>query len=592
MKIRNLAIIFLIVIFPLIGIQSSNAKDPQVILDTLLTGDVPALNAKDLNIPTDLEPGFHQLEVQVYDDNGVISTQTALFCKDLKGELHFDNQCPDLLSIQSQRTNIPFNPNRNPEQTITFFAVAAAAFSTIFGMRRRDDFDSSNQMELPPDPPNLNVGELHKSYVHRGWGDRRWYINQRLFNSFDDLPKRISIFFGKKFNLFGRIILDARYLRAIFGNLAWLLPIASLVITYLGLLKINNSAVPLGLTFTTILIVIGIFDALSGLVAGLLYLNFVFANGNLNSLDATLFVFFYILLFYAPGLLISKVRKLHRAVKDYESFWNRLCDYVIGSILVGWAVSNMIGFLPSMFKFELPITKSAVSIGLLAGLATIVRLCFEDIAWYLYPYGVKKLHVELPSTGYFQKLRSILVKTLLFLLVVVPYVGWNKYLVAGLALSLTPQLLGMFSHKFKKFDFFRYLLPEGILRIVALTAVGILLQKYAIPQIKTSDGILMTSYVVMMIPGFIVSTADLFSSKRRFKIKNGWARFVHFVSAIFVLTIFILVVAKVDIPHQLEILINNPTETWSSWLHGFMPWLKNQYEIFSDWVSRLHSLNA
>ena len=87
MKIRNILMVTLLITIPFISIQSSQAKDPQVILDTLLTGDVPALNAKDLNIPSDLEPGFHELQVQVYDDNGVISTQTALFCKDLKGEL-------------------------------------------------------------------------------------------------------------------------------------------------------------------------------------------------------------------------------------------------------------------------------------------------------------------------------------------------------------------------------------------------------------------------------------------------------------------------------------------------------------------------
>ena len=157
---------------------------------------------------------------------------------------------------------------------------SAAAFSTILGFRRREDFDSSNQMELPPDPPNLSAGDMHQVEVRRGWGDRRWYINQKIFNSFDDIPKRLALFFGKKFNLLGRIILDARYLRAIFGNLAWVLNIAAIVITYFGLLHINNAAVPMGVAFTTALIIIGIFDSFAGLLAAILYVNFIFANGN------------------------------------------------------------------------------------------------------------------------------------------------------------------------------------------------------------------------------------------------------------------------------------------------------------------------
>ena len=584
MRFRNSLLAILLITIPFISIQSSQAKDPQVILDTLLTGDVPALNAKDLNIPSDLEPGFHQLEVQVYDDNGVISTQTALFCKDLKGELHFDNQCPDLVSIQSQRTNIPFNPAKNPDQTITFFAVAAAAFSTILGFRRREDFDSSNQMELPPDPPNLNSGDMHQVEVRRGWGDRRWYINQKIFNSFDDIPKRLALFFGKKFNLLGRIILDARYLRAIFGNLAWVLNIAAIVITYFGLLHINNAAVPMGVAFTTALIIIGIFDSFAGLLAALLYVNFIFANGNLNSVDISLFALFYTMLFFAPALLISKARKLHRAVNDYDSFWSRLGDYVIGSILVGWAITNIIGFLPSMFGFELPITQSAVPIGVLAGLATALRLLLEDFAWYLYPYGIKRLHVDLPSAGYFQKIRSIFTKTALFLLVVVPYIGWNKYLIAGLSLSLIPQLLGLFSHKFKKFTFTKFILPEGVLRIVTLAAIGILMQKYVIPQIKTNESVLLTSYVVLMVPSFLFSFTDLFAKKHKYKFTKIWSRFLQVIGSLLVLAILSLLVAKVNIPKAIEDFVNSPSNTWNDWTNSFAPWVQSQWSNFSDWI--------
>ena len=44
--------------------QPVKPNQPRVILDQLLTGPVPALNAKDLNIPPDLAPGFHELTVQ------------------------------------------------------------------------------------------------------------------------------------------------------------------------------------------------------------------------------------------------------------------------------------------------------------------------------------------------------------------------------------------------------------------------------------------------------------------------------------------------------------------------------------------------
>ena len=345
----------------------------------------------------------------------------------------------------------------------------------------------------------------------------------------------------------------------------------------------------MGVAFTTALIIIGIFDSFAGLLAAILYVNFIFANGNLNTVDISLFALFYTMLFFAPGLLISKVRKLHRAVNDYDSFWSRLGDYVIGSILVGWAITNIIGFLPSMFGYELPITKSAVPIGVLAGLATVLRLLLEDFAWYLYPYGIKRLHVDLPSAGYFQKIRSIFTKTALFLLVVVPYIGWNKYLIAGLSLTLVPQLLGLVGHRFKKFNLTGYIMPEGVLRIVTLAAIGILMQKYVIPQIKSTESVLLTSYVVMMVPSFLFSFTDLFTNKHKFRFERKLSRSIHIFGSLFILAILALLVAKVNIPKTIEDFVNSPTDTWNSWTNSFVPWVQSQWSNFSDWVLALIS---
>ena len=239
-----------------------------------------------------------------------------------------------------------------------------------------------------------------------------------------------------------------------------------------------------------------------------------------------------------------------------------------------------------MFGFQLPITKSAVQIGVLTGIATVIRLMLEDIAWYLYPYGIKRLHVDLPSTGYIQKIRSILTKTALFLLVVVPYIGWNKYLIAGLSLSLIPQLLGLFSHKFKKFTFTRFILPEGVLRIVTLAAIGILMQKYVIPQIKTNESVLLTSYVVLMVPSFLFSFTDLFAKKHKYKFTKIWSRLLQVIGSLLVLAILSLLVAKVNIPKAIEDFVNSPSNTWNDWTNSFAPWVQSQWASFTDWITQ------
>ena len=172
----------------------------------------------------------------------------------------------------------------------------------------------------------------------QGWGDRRRYINRNIFNSLDELStstaRGISGFSG----LLARTILDARYLRAIFGNLAWLTIPAALVVSFLGLKQIDNQALPFEVMPLLILMCIGIFDALAGFFGSFLYLNFIFANGNFNSKEEVFTGLGVALIFFAPGLIASKFRPLTRRIIDFASFWERATDYVLAALLTGWSV--------------------------------------------------------------------------------------------------------------------------------------------------------------------------------------------------------------------------------------------------------------
>ena len=99
MRLRKVILLFLILVTNIAAPSLAFAGDDRVILDELLTGDVPQLNANDIKIPDDLKPGYHELQVEVLDDNGVVSSRTALFCKDLKGELHFDNNYKAIVDL-------------------------------------------------------------------------------------------------------------------------------------------------------------------------------------------------------------------------------------------------------------------------------------------------------------------------------------------------------------------------------------------------------------------------------------------------------------------------------------------------------------
>ena len=79
-----------------------------------------------VDLPEDLEPGYHQVDVEVIDpDTGEASVETIDFCKDKSGEISWENICPELDIVVDPATledieeveDLPtYNPESEPEK--------------------------------------------------------------------------------------------------------------------------------------------------------------------------------------------------------------------------------------------------------------------------------------------------------------------------------------------------------------------------------------------------------------------------------------------------------------------------------------------
>ena len=553
------------------------SAQPQVILDQLLTGPVPALSAKDLNIPSNLAPGFHQLTVEVYDDKGVISSKRALFCKDLQGQLHFDNICPDLLPKPAPKKPSPFNPYSHPDETISFFAVALAIGSALLGSRRKS---GSEQGDLG----GADAGSLGLPNKKKSWGDRRGYINAKFMNSFDSLPRSIAHSVDRFSHLLARASVDARYLRAIFGNLAWLTIPAALYFSYTGMRSIKNHAFPFDRSIILTLLLLGIFDALAGICAAIVYIDFVFASGNLNSQHAIFFTLGFSLLFFAPGLIASKFRPLHRRFNDFAGFWERATDYVITSILTGWATAKLIGALPGLIGYEMSITKSANTLGIYVGLALLARLLLEEIAWYLYPYRLNQLHVELKPVGKIQRVRGVIFKVAVMIILAQPYIGWNRYLAAGIAILLIPQILGFFDEKLPASRYLGAITPSGVLKTVWLGIVGVVVGTQILHHHLGAKESVLISFVILPIPSFIYSILGAFAGESIINIRHPKFRYAYRFLGIIILVLLILQILGFNPLTELHHAWQHPTDTWHSLTYKWWPYVQAGWKNLSHWT--------
>ena len=559
-----------------------NKSEPKVILDQLLTGPVPALNAKDLNIPTDLTPGEHEITVEVYDDNGVVSSQTALFCKDNAGELHFDNICPDLVAKPKAKKPKAFDPYEDPESTISFLAVALSIASLLVGSRRKDG-------DTPPDLGGADAAVHAFRKGKKSWGDRRWYINTNVMTSLDQVPKSMAKVFERFSFLLARIAIDARYLRAMFGNLSWLTLPAAIYFSYVGARSIHNKALPFDRNITLILILIGIFDAFAGLFAAFIYLDFVFASGNLNSQESIFFALGFSLLFFAPGLLASKFRPLHRSIKDFPRFWERATDYVLGTLLTGWAASKLVAALPGLIGHELNIAKHANEFGLFVGAALLARLLLEEIAWYLFSNRTMKLSVELKPRGVVQKIRAIIFKVSIMIILALPYIGWNRYLAGGVAIFLLPQLLGLIDAYLPNWSWLGQISPRGVFKVVILGTIGIIVGSQIVnmhPDFSAKE-LILYSFVIMPIPAFVFGIFDALSGDPIISIKDHKFRYLYRFFGVLVLIVLVLFVLGLNPITEIHGAWKHPAETWDSLTYKWWPQVQNTWNEFTNWISGL-----
>jgi len=608
MSIKKVILLLFLLTFTVGSPSLALAEDNRVILDQLLTGDTPQLNAEDIKIPDDLKPGYHELQVEVLDDTGVVSSKTALFCKDLEGELHFDNNCPDLLvtnKVKVFRNQYkPYDPTSDPIGTASLALVAFAVGSSLlgFGSNRYDENPAGaneNDDDSMGDLGSVSAAKLADREANLAWGDRRWYINTTLFNSLDDLSTSVAKGISGFSLLLARTILDGRYLRAVFGNFAWLSIPGAFVVSFIGLKQVDNQALPFGLTPLVVLMCIGVFDALAGFFGAFLYLNFIFANGNFNSKEAVFTGLGVALIFFAPGLIASKFRPLTRGVKNFSTLWERGTDYVLASLLTGWSVSKLVGALPGLSKLELPIVDHANQIGLIAGIAVAIRLLIEEIAWYLYPVRLANLTVELKKPGLVQEIRGILFKTGIFYLLAEPFIGFNKYLIAGCGVFILPQLLGLVAHKFPKANILDQIVPRGAFRIVLFSFVSI----FAVSYLKTLDltpgDFILTSFVFLPLPALAFAFIDMFAGKRPFDItKAPKFRFIYRFLGLIILGILIIIILGKDpylevknyfinFPEHWKAFADQSATTWT-WINEHavlsMNWLTEHVISSSSWI--------
>ena len=531
--------------------------------DTVLIDQITESEAQelDIQIPPETPSGYHQIEIEVYDDAGTISAKTILFCKNLLGEIKWDNNCPDLVEA-AEGFMQPYDPLDNPEDTqstqIAAFALLAAlaagkaaggknsdnsrdGSAEQEGEQSREDYEESEDSE---DLASVGAGGLALIKRKDGWGDRSKTWRIKRTDSVDLGWKRLAESISSFSPLAARTFGDGSYLRAMVGSLSTLLYPVALGLGIYALLDSDRQALPPATWVVIAIALLGTIDAAAGLLASATFVIGVAVSGNIFSREEVLTVAGLSIIFFAPALLASAIRPIRRLISGADDRWERITDYALVGLLSFWSIEKIVGALNGLSGLKLPISADARQIALIVAIAITLRVIMEDLATYAYPVRLEKVSPDYKDPSTFQQVISLEFKTFLFVTLAIPFVGFNIQLALGTFFFLLPSILGLtVGDRYPKLPVIGRILPKGALKIVAMVFIGSIFANWAEGLFENPEDFIPWSFALLAIPGLFLKFAGDLSQKP----KNDWRRtdFGRTVYRVGGIAIYILIVQMV-----------------------------------------------
>lgn len=532
-----------------------------VIIDRLTKSQAEEL---DIVIPNKTPPGFHSIMIEVYDDNGVVKDKEIPFCKNLRGEINWDNKCPDvtqlasleaLLKIRVREDLPPYHPAQEPEKSSGLQVTALAFLAAFVGFKRstkknttKDGGTQSSREPRQEKLTSIKAGRLHNIDREIGWGDTSKTWKSHL-TPFVDKFFVSGIPFLQRFSpLVARTTVDGSYLRAIFGGYSLILYPLALLFGLKALIDTRGQALAPLLITVVLIIYVATFDALAGAVTAIIFLFGTLLTGGVADRSQILTILGVMGIFVAPALLASTVRPLRRTIADSDDLWERLTDYALTILLTGWLVEKMVLALNGLSGLQMAVTYQARTIAVFASIAVLLRLLGEDVATYLYPKRLRTFSVELAEPTKLQKIVSSWVKLFFFIVLATPYVGVNVQLLLALVIFIIPLVANLtFVTSLPKFSSLAQLLPKATPRLIVLTIIGSILAAFMQERFADPTAYLRWCFVMVAIPSFLISVLEWFSGDSNISWKyTKHGRWIYRIIGVFVFLLTVLIVQGFD----------------------------------------------
>jgi hypothetical protein len=401
---------------------------------------------------------------------------------------------------------------------------------------RRDEREENPDSEHEGDDEESSEKLLHAAHAKQssnsgdgldsedlvGIGDQSFTWKAPLTPTFDSMFIVASLRVSKFSPLLAKIFIDASYLRAMFGSISIFTVPLGFTLGFQALMSSHSQAMPPAWKLMAAMAILGLVDSFAGLISTLVFVFGIALAGNINSLSQLLTVLTYAAICASPAIIAGSFRPLRRKVGIDEHPWERVVDYLLASILTGWTLSKFVGTLIIIAGKQFPISGHASEIGVIIGIAVLMRMGFEDLSTYFYPQRTSKFNISFEKPSKIQQYISLLLKASVFAIIMKTFVGFNIQLIIGTAFFIVPNIIKLsVGHILPKSRLLHFAVPKGAIRIIAMTILGTLFAALSKKLFTNPHDFLTWGFVLLSLPGFALSILGLVSDDKNYQGIKG-----------------------------------------------------------------------
>jgi len=521
-KLLLIPIIFLTFIPLSAASAETQGNNPKLLLEALTEDEI-----KDLNIvvPSDTDPGFHVLTIQVYNEVGVQSERFVYFCKNLAGQVHWDNLCPDLEPIATKAElekindfeSLPkYYPAQESRKSAGIIAAAIALFLVLSSARSRYiESASATLVSLAADK------KMGGAPIKR-WGDRSFTWKFPGHRSTDRIFSDFSSWVSQKSLILSRIIADGDYGRAMFGSLWLALIVAAPALGYLAAWDISFNYSTPAMAYLLAIIALGAFDAFAGFIAGWTFIAAILFNNPPTSVEAVLLLVAIALLGYAPVLISAATRTFRRFTTNSDERWAKLVDYLLAPVIGMWAVIKLVEGLNGFIGKQFLISYYAIVIGIFTGIVLLLRMFAEEFANRVYSWRIHRVSTEFRDQEWPWRFLGFIFEVVIGSYFAFRFSEWNYFLAIALTLGYLPKLINLISQdKLPKSKWIYYLTPKGLFLTILLIYSASTFQSQMRSLFDSSQEFLLWWILISAIPAFVFGFFKLFAKSTISSFQTG-----------------------------------------------------------------------